>query len=298
MTTKQRSETIGNGDTVVLKVQFKDNDGYNADLDTYPNISIVQPSGNVMLGPTSAGVYRISTGLYAYNFAVGLTENIGVYFDVWNGYLSGSPVSGSFNFIVVNTQLPAINSDGYLHLGDEVGFDFSQTAILNINKFIKGLKARLSSSGKARIKDQYGNIVYQDCDIYSVEQLAVFAVTALSAFNEIPHFTAYTFEDSEIITIFYEVILQHAVVYALASKALIERGREFSINDNGVSFTPPGISEVLGSQFSTELNNWFEKVKLVKSNMKPRVLGLGTMTSIGSSNAISKFRHRREGRII
>lgn len=294
MATKQRSEIINNTDTVVLKVQFKDQDGYLSDLDTYPNITIVQPSGNVMLGPTSLGVYRIGTGQYAYNFQTGLNESIGVYFDVWNGLLDGASVSGSFNFIIYNTQVPSANTDGYLHLGDQPAFSYSQNALSNINKIIYAVSTRLNSKGKTRVKDEFGNVVYQDCSIFSIEQLAVFASISLTAFNEIPHFTAFSMEDSEIIIQFFEVLVQHAVIYALASKALIERGREFNISDNGVSFQPPGVSEILQTQYTTELNNWFEKVKLIKQNCKPAPLGLGTLSSLGSNRQVMRLRHLRQ----
>jgi hypothetical protein len=119
----------------------------------------------------------------------------------------------------------------------------------------------------------------------------------LSAFNEIPTFTFFTFEDTEILSRFHEVIAQHAVIYALASKQMIEKGRELNITDNGLGFTPPGVSDVLGSQYGTELTNWFEKVKLIKANMKSAPLGLGTLRTTSASPQVMRLRHLRARQI-
>lgn len=296
VTFRSRGEFVMPTEAVRLRAQFRGSDGSPADLDSFPTISIIQPSGTVLLGPTSTGVSRLDVGLYEYIHTVPYTGPLGVYYDRWNGTLNGFSVFGEFNFVVQNTQLPSINVDGYYKLGDDVPFNYSQNALLNVNKLIKALRARLNSRGFAQTKDEFGNITYENCDIYTVEQLATFAATALTAFNQIPHFTNFTFEDTEIISMFFEVILQHAVIYALASKALIERGREFQISDNGVTFTPPGVSDVLQTQYTTELNNWFEKVKLIKQNMKPMPYGLGTLRPLNSHPQIMRLRHRREGR--
>ena len=60
---KPRSQIIQPTDTVALRALFRDGFGNPEDLDTFPQVSIIQPTGNVMLGPTSAGVYRVSVGM-------------------------------------------------------------------------------------------------------------------------------------------------------------------------------------------------------------------------------------------
>ena len=297
MVIRSRGETATPTDIIQLRALFRGSDGSAVDLDSFPAITIVQPSGNVVLGPTSTGIFRASIGLYGYDYSIPYTGPLGVWTDYWTGTLTGFTVSGTFNFVIANTQLPAINTDGYLHLGDDVPFNYSQIAIGNVNKIIKAVRARLNSSGKTRTKDQFGNIVYEDCDIYTVDQLATFVANSLTAFNEIPHFTFFTFEDTEIINNFFEILVQHAVIYALASKALIERGAEFNIQDNGVSFQPPTISELLNTQWSSELQNWFEKVKLIKFNMKPSPMGLGTLRPLATHPSLLRLRHLRARQI-
>lgn len=298
MAVKTRSEIADYGDTIQLRVQFKDSNNNLVDLDSFPALTIVQPSGNVFLGPTSQGVFRVSTGLYGYDLNIMLNASEGVWNDLWSGTLDGYSVSGELQFIVLSTQVPKVKIDGYVALGDDPGFCYSQTAIRNINVLIKTLRARLDSRGKATVKDEFGNDILIDCDIYSVEQLTSFIANSISLFNEIPHFTFFTFEDTEFIKIFHDVIVQGATLMALASKSLLERGREFQFNDNGISFTPPTVSELMNTQWSTELNNHWEKVKLIKANMKPSPTGLGTLTiSTSRHPAVRRLRHLRSRQI-
>src|SRR6266581_6472019 len=244
-TISSRGQGVQVTESIQLLAKFYDFAGNLTDLDSFPTISLIQPSGGVYLQPTSAGTFRLSTGVFGYIFNAPLVIDLGVWKDRWVGQLNGFALQAEFNFVVENGQIPTLPSDGYNYLGELVGFNFSQVALQNINQLIKGLKARLNSSGKAATKDEFGNTIFQDCDIFSIDQLATFLCTALSAFNMIPTFTEFTFEDSEIIRIYYAVIMQNAVLSAMASKALSERGRELNINDNGVSLTMPSIAELL-----------------------------------------------------
>jgi len=298
MVLRSRDETIMHRDTAQLKMEFRDTFGTLVDLDSFPTITIVQPSGNVALGPTSTGVFRISTGIYAFDYAVGANDSIGVWVDAWDGLISGIPVSGSGCFIIHNTQLPSINTDGYLSLGDDPGFCYSQTAIQNINILLKTLRARLDSQGKAKFKDSNGNDVFVDCDIYSVDQLVSFLVWSLERFNEVPHFTLFTFEDTEMMRQFHAVIVQGATLVALSSKALLERGREFQLTDNGVSFNPPTVSDLMMTQWSADLANHMQVLEMIKKNLKPSPISLGTLTiSTSRHPAVARLRHLRARQI-
>lgn len=292
-TIRSRGEFAMHGDIIQLRVQFRQQDGSPVDLDSFPGISIQQPSGNVLFDFTTVGVYQVDTGLYGFDYQVEPFATFGVWTDYWKGTLNGETIFKESNFVVQNTQQPAINTDGAVHLGDEVPFNFSQTATKNINKLIAILKARLNSSGKAYVKDEFGNEQLVDCDIYTIPQLVLFIIAALDTFNMIPHFTQFTFDDTEFFNIFGEIIVRHALVYALASKALIERGREFQINDNGVTFTPPGVSDILNTQYSNEYNMWKDDVRLIKQNMKPSPLGLGTLRPLAASPQLMRLRHLR-----
>ena len=162
----------------------------------------------------------------------------------------------------------------------------SMSAIRNINKLMKTLRARLNSSGKTKTTDGYGNVIYVDCDIFSVDMLTSFIANAITDFNQVPYYTFFTFEDTHIIDQFHDIIVEGATLMALSSQALIERGREFVITDNGVSFTPPSISELLTTQYSTLLTNYYDKLKMIKNSMRPNPIGLGTFSMMGSANPI------------
>jgi hypothetical protein len=299
MAIKARGEVIDVTDQVNLTVQFKDNTGMPVDLDSFPQVSIVQPSGLVALAPTSAGVTRISTGKYSFIYTVPINGPYGVFNDIWVGYVNGFRVEGTQEFIVLHTQVPAINSDGYVHLGDDPGFNYSQAATKNINKLLKSLRARLNSAGKAKATDVYGNVVYVDCDIFSYDMLTTFLATALWDFNQVPFFTFFQFDDDNFVEQFGEILVEGATLYSLASKALIERGREFQITDNGLNFNPPTVSELLNTQYTTLLTHYWEKLKYIKNSLRPAPRGLGVFSMNSAINpAFARLRHLRARRLI
>jgi hypothetical protein len=296
---KARGELLELTDQVNLTVQFRDQFGNPVNTDTFPTISIIQPSGLVMLPPTSTGVTNVGTGQYSFIWQIPIDGPFGVYNDMWIGIINGFKVEATFSFVVSHTDQPGINSDGYIHLGDDPGFNFSQNAIFNINKVIKMMKARLNSSGKSKSVDSNGNVIYVDCDIFSVDMLTTFAIMSLNKFNSTPYFTYFTFEDTDFFTIFCEVIADGAVIFAMASQALIERGREFQITDTGINFNPPTVSELLNTEYNTTLQNWWEQLKYIKNSMRPGPSGLGvfSMTN-GVSPQVRRLRHLRARRIL
>jgi NhaP-type Na+/H+ and K+/H+ antiporter len=98
-------------------------------------------------------------------------------------------------------------------------------------------------------------------------------------FNEIPYFTDFTFFDSDIIRVYLEVLVQGALIQALSSKALIEKGRESSVQDSGLSYSPSQVSDVLSAQYTTELADYKDKVRYIKNSMRPAVFSSGILTT-------------------
>jgi len=134
----------------------------------------------------------------------------------------------------------------------------------NLDMLVKLLQARLQSTGKTKEVDTDGNTTYVDTDVYSRGLLESFITLSISEFNQIPIFTHFTLADDKFVETFAEVLVEGATIYALSSQALIERGREFAIVDDGVSYTPPPVAEMLNTQFSILLTHHFEKLKLIK----------------------------------
>lgn len=296
----QRGQKVSPMDKIHLTAQFKDASGNLIDTDSMPKISIVQPSGGVLVAPTSVGVFRTAPGTYAYTFQVPYVGPYGIWNDIWSGFIQGYRLETNLDFMVSHSQMPmAPNADGFVALGDDPGFNYSQCAIKNINVLIKMLKARLNSSGKAKIKDKYGNDMYVDCDIYSIDMLVSFLAMALEEFNQVPYFTFFTFEDEPFVSQYGAILVQFATIYAMASMSLLERGREYNMSDNGITFTPPTVSDLMNTQYSTELTNATEKLKYIKNSLRPAPLGLGTWsaTSGGTNPYYNRLRHRRAGKI-
>src|SRR5260221_1684947 len=127
-----RGEGVQLNESIKLIARFYNN-GVLADLDSFPLITVTQPSGVVLFGPSSSGVVREAVGIYSYILPIGYNLSLGIWFDIWTGTFSGNTVIQEYNFVVQSTQLPGINSDGYVKLGDDVPFNYSQNAIRNIN---------------------------------------------------------------------------------------------------------------------------------------------------------------------
>ncbi len=95
------------------------------------------------------------------------------------------------------------------------------------------------------------------------------------------------------------MIADGACVYAMASQALIEKGREFSMTDNGVNFIPPNVAEMLQTQYAQAMQHHWEQLKYIKNSMRPAPIGLGVFGIVNGNNpAIRRLRFLRERRII
>lgn len=297
MAIKARGELLSLTDKVALTATFYDGLGNLSDTATFPKISIIQPSGNVLFTLSSVGVQRMSLGKYSYTYEIPFGGSLGVYNDIWQGNIDGYTQTQTLSFVVFDSDLSGVVSiDGYHQLGEDPGFHYSQTAILNINKLMKSVKARLNSSGKIQTIDDNGNTVYSDCDIFSVDTLTTFLASSLSEFNAIPHFSNINFEHTSMIDLFHYIIVEGAVIYAMASQSLVERGREWSVSDSGISVTIPTVSELLNSQYSQMYTTHLEKLRQIKASMKPGAIGLGNLTSTTGSplaRRLSTLRARR-----
>jgi hypothetical protein len=183
---------------------------------------------------------------------------------------------------------------------DEVPFVFTKAEVHGVNVLLRLLKPRLKNDGVRKIldpnnPDQYITV---SCTVFTDAELTCFLINSLSEFNATPHFSQLGFDNPQIYTIFADIIVQGAALLALAAQALIERGREFTITDNGISFVPPAVSEMLQTQYSTQLTDYRTRLKEIKCQFKPRPLGLGTWVTTGTAPAFSRLRHLRERQLI
>lgn len=100
---------------------------------------------------------------------------------------------------------------------------------------------------RARLADKKAEI-YTDEDLDSFIEIAGLRLQCLGSALEPKEYPG--------------VIIQGAVCFALASKAIAEKGREFTITEkNGISTIFPNISEVLMNQWEIENETFNEMLR-------------------------------------
>lgn len=291
------------GEAVLLSIQYYGYDGQQADPDQAPTITIRNPDGATVVPTTSTGVTRDDIGLYSYIYRVPGSSGVGLWTDIWNTSLSGFDLTNTFQFLVATET----TNTGTIKLGDDVLFDFSEQEIIGINILLKFLKARLRNDGKKPVRDQFGAIVYdaygeiqtEACNVFSDDILVCFLCQALSEFNMVPFFTSYTFADELIYKLFAAALVEGAYVFAVASQALVEKGRDFTISDGGLSYQPPQLGDFLNTHYGTWLTSYRERLKFIKNSIRPGPKSFGTYSNMSSgSPAFSRLKHLRSRRIL
>ncbi len=292
------------GEALELSIQYFGPDGLPKDADSMPSIKILDPDGSTVIANTTSGVTRSDLGLYVYSYDVGSSLDKGLWTDVWVANVGGVTLSNEFKFLVTDEASAVAGS---VMLGDDVDFDFSEAELTGLNILLKLLKCKLRSDGQKPSRDQfgafitdgYGELVMEDCNVFSDETLACFLSSALSEFNMIPYFTSYSFADEIIYKTFAAAITEGAHIMALASQSLIENGRDFTISDGGLSYQPPALGDFLQSQYQNFMQSYRERLKFIKNSIRPMPASFGTFTNLSSgAPAFVRLRHLRSRRII
>ena len=287
------------GRTVELFVRFVDAAGNPTIADDVPQVEVSDSNGTVQQTLTNLGVSLLENpGLYKLEYTIPLTAPDGYWTDRWVAEIGGAEVENTFEFLVMASGALTPGAEPVYSPGDDVPYNFTQEEVYGINVLLKIMKKRLKNDGIRKVPDGQGGYIEEKCSVFSDAELICFLVNGLSEFNQIPHFTSYCFSDQVIYTIFADVIIQGGIILALAAQALIEKGREFTITDNGVTYQPPQIADLLNNQYGQQLADYKEKVKFIKCNMKPDPLGLGTFRVTAISPNYLRLRHLRERQLI
>lgn len=133
---------------------------------------------------------------------------------------------------------------------------------MNISYYVELVRARLYDEN-IRAKDQYDNEVEVPLYRYTEVQIISYLEGSVRRFNLLFN-KKLDLVDDEIYK-FTDLIVHGAVITALASKALSECGREFSMQDDKMIFTPPAISSLLMHQWEVESADYDRKVKFLLS---------------------------------
>ena len=297
------------GQEVALQIQYYDSCGDKVCADETPIVRITDLDNNLILTSESDDVDYLGDGLYQYIYRVPTDGDSGLWNDEWSASIDGAEINTSFIFTVVGstTGLLANIGPGKIRIADDVSFDFSDAEIYGINILLKYLKSRLRSTGLKAIRDEngafitdgYGTIITEECDVFDDEILVIFLCQALSEFNLVPFFTSYTFGDQVIQTLFAQLVVEAAYVFALASQSLLEKGRDFTITEGGISYQPPQLGDFIQSHYGTWLASYRENLRFVKNSIRPGPRSFGTYSNMGSSApAFTRLRHLRSRRIV
>lgn len=288
------------GQSITIYVGFTDSEGAAVNADAVPQVEVTDTDGAILRILNKTGVSQVidSVGLYSFTYKIPLTTIDGYHQDRWVALIGGQTVTSSFQFLVIDGGSIAQDVEATFTPDDTFSFDFSKAEVTGINKLIHIMSKRLKSSGTRQVDDGAGGTTTVACNIFSNDEMTCFLVNSLSEFNQWPHFTSFTFAESQTTGIFLDIIIQGAVLLALAAQTLIERGREFQITDNGVTYQPPAVSEILNSQYGTQLGYYKEKLKAIKTSLKPAPYSLGTFRVTSISPNYIRLRHLRQRQII
>jgi hypothetical protein len=298
MSVSCESRTVIVGHTINLDIRVLNALGQAVDADSTPMTQIKDGDGNIVRPLSASGVLRLDTGIYRLSYAVSAGANTGIWTDTWRAVVDGFTTDNNLTFIVLSASA-SIDVDG-CQIGADPDITYTQAEICGINVLMQQLRCRLRDTKDImkEAQDEYGNIVLENCPIWSDDTLLCFLRNSLSEFNQIPHFTNFSFADQVIWDRNAHVVVEGAYILALGAGMLVEAGREFTLTDAGITMQPPPLSTVMNNQFGALLSAHAERLKFIKCSMKPAPLGVGTFRVLAVSPAYLRLRHLRERQII
>jgi len=290
------------GRSIELYVRFFDPSGNAVNADTTPSVEITDTNGVVRRILTTTGVSQEGdvVGLYRFDYAIPIGAVDGYHSDRWVALIGGETVESTFQFFVQESGSVSQALEPDFEPTGSVLFTFTKCEAESIDHLMTILKRRVKNDGTNRTPDPNdpSRTIDAACSVFSDDELTCFLVNSLSEFNQWPHFTSFGFCDTQITGIFMDIIVHGAVLLALSAQSLIEKGREFSITDNGVTYQPPAVSEILNTQYASQLAHYKDKLKAIKTSLKPTPLGLGTFRVTAISPNFIRLRHLRARQIV
>lgn len=153
------------------------------------------------------------------------------------------------------------------------GISFKDTCTKPIGPRGMCIKDKALAMTRVMLKDTYSK-----CVAFTDDELDLQLELSLASFNAYPTFTSYTWDTLP--ESFLSVIIKGAVVWSLYSQGLIEAGREFVVNENGIQFTPPPVSDKMHSYASSLLQQYNDELKRIKDSIVPRPFGVGVLNNM------------------
>lgn len=135
-----------------------------------------------------------------------------------------------------------------------------------LDKLVDLVVFRLAAVGQIQEVDNFGRRVYQEKSIFEPKTVETAIKMALTAFNAIPPFTYFKMEDEENIDQISDSLVTYAAYLLLQRQALVEKGYEFTVKDNGVNWTPPILSQFLFEVAKDLRDNWVQRTEVLKGS--------------------------------
>jgi hypothetical protein len=130
-----------------------------------------------------------------------------------------------------------------------------------MENIIEFVKIRLNSKCDRLCKDEKDNSVIVKGEIFKDEDLKIaieMAAKEVAVFASKPS-SAYL----EIMQTYPTLVAQGAVITILGGHSLLEKGREFNYEDNGIYLNPPNLSDTLMQQYQTEYSAYQNKLAML-----------------------------------
>jgi len=207
---------------------------------------------------------------------------------------TGGTFGGTFGYDGTSGDVPATggartNRDEHGN-GYWDGISFKKLCTFPIGPRGQCLKDKCHAVVRAMLKDTDST-----CHAFSDDEIDMYLESSLWAFNARPTFTAFFWDNLQ--ERWLDIICKGAVVWALYAQGLIEAGREFTITDNGISFTPPPVSDKLHNYAAALLAHYDAQLAEIKQNFRPIPAAVGIFSVLDVSPSLRRLRHLREKRI-
>lgn len=126
--------------------------------------------------------------------------------------------------------------------------------------YVKLVRTRLADDGNETLGNKP--------QVYTEEQILSYLEGSLQRLNGLlPNGLSFEATPVQVFEL-ADLVVQGAVITALASKALLEKGREFPILDGvgSVAYHPPNVSDTMMRQWEVEMMDYRSKIELIRSN--------------------------------
>lgn len=135
-----------------------------------------------------------------------------------------------------------------------------------LKSLIEKVQFRIAAIIKTQVIGLDGSISFEKTDVFEPDEIKQALELSLSAFNMIPNITYFKFTDEENIDQISDLLVTYAAHLLLIRQALVEKGREYSISDNGIEYAGPNIGQFMLTVSDNLYQYWYGRVQVLKGD--------------------------------